>query len=414
MALLERQDGVPFAVYTYREVVMSKKASLLKQEFAMLSEEHGEYARIFVLPSGDYEAVFSKDSGYLLGETVWDYFSRPYDFIYCEALDDEYAILVVVRAGSVYLDARLPLAHLQDEFIALESGSNTYDIYISGNVPIAQQAEEHKFTFQEQFVKSFTVLEQPLFPILPVDEALKLIAFPAALAELQLGREKMPVYIVALIVGLATVASVYFLWPEKELPAPVKIIKPPPRDPYQAYKQTLKVPSAQDELTVLASTINNLFTVPGWRPTKIEFTQHVVTASLTSMGGDTNILLHWAQEHQADLQLHSNTATVVVDLLLNNRPPVQTIYNQQLLVSTVYDRLKLISTAPIAVGEQTATGNIAKTPLTITLNHVTTDMLVLYARSLGDLPVVVISGNLTVTDGLLSGKIDIEAIGANS
>ena len=113
MPQILRHDGVPFVVYTYRELVTAKKYSLLKRELEMLGREHGDNARFYVYPDGDLEAIFSKDAGYLLGENIWQHFGNPADLIYCEALaDGENALLVIVKQGSVYLDAQLPLTNL--------------------------------------------------------------------------------------------------------------------------------------------------------------------------------------------------------------------------------------------------------------------------------------------------------------
>ena len=63
-----------------------------------------------------YEVAFSPDPGYLFGESVWHYFKRPLDLVYCEAIPNtSEAILVIVKAGIVYLDGSFPLDSIFDE-----------------------------------------------------------------------------------------------------------------------------------------------------------------------------------------------------------------------------------------------------------------------------------------------------------
>ena len=77
MPQILRHDGVPFVVYTYRELVTAKKYNLLKRELEMLAREHGANARFYIYPDGDLEAIFSQEEGYLLGENIWQHFGNP-------------------------------------------------------------------------------------------------------------------------------------------------------------------------------------------------------------------------------------------------------------------------------------------------------------------------------------------------
>src|SRR5439155_12402343 len=116
-----------------------------------------------------YEVAFSQDAGYLLGETVWHYFKRPMDMIYCEAIPNTTeAILVIVKSGSVYLDGSFPLDSIAEELVIFLTQQNNFEIYLYGDVPISQEPEAGKFSFEAGSVKSFDALSKPVFPTLPL------------------------------------------------------------------------------------------------------------------------------------------------------------------------------------------------------------------------------------------------------
>ena len=200
MPIIEREDGINFAVYTYRELVLLKRASLLRQEIALLQKENGNYARFFEQDTGDIEVVFSQDKGYLLAESVWFYFDQPSDFIFCEALpDNKNAILVVARGGSIFLDSKVPIINLIDEFISLATSDNAYEIFVYGdNIPLAEQSSDETYAFPEDTVKSFTVLDNAVLPLLEPDEGLELLPVSEAFKELSAAKSKLPQTIIAI------------------------------------------------------------------------------------------------------------------------------------------------------------------------------------------------------------------------
>lgn len=120
MPVLIRDDGSQFITRAYRELLSAKKFALQKREVTLLERDNGSFVRLFRQSNGDIEAVFSHEQGYLLGETVWHFFENSDALIYCEILDGgEKAVLVVVRQGSVFLDAEISVSQIIDEFSAL-------------------------------------------------------------------------------------------------------------------------------------------------------------------------------------------------------------------------------------------------------------------------------------------------------
>ena len=75
------------------------------QRIRLLSEQNGQYILLSRFDEHAIEAVFSKESGYLLGETIWHYFDNPQYLIFCERLSKEnnQVLLVIIRDNEVYL-----------------------------------------------------------------------------------------------------------------------------------------------------------------------------------------------------------------------------------------------------------------------------------------------------------------------
>src|SRR5690349_14472679 len=118
MPYITREDGERFIIPSYRDVLSAKKPSLLRREVMLLSQNYGEYIALQRKNIQQYEVAFSNEPGYLLGESVWNYFKRPQDLIYCEAIPNTFeAILVIVKSGIVYLDGSFPLDVIVDELV---------------------------------------------------------------------------------------------------------------------------------------------------------------------------------------------------------------------------------------------------------------------------------------------------------
>src|SRR5579862_9218133 len=169
MPYITRDDGEHFVIPSYRDVLSAKQKSQLKKDILLLSQSYGEYITLQQKSPTQYEVAFSPDTGYLLGESIWHHFKRPPDMIYCEEVPGTTeAILVIVKNGSVYLDGSFPKESIPEELIIFLTQENHFEIYTYGDVTISQTPAEGKFSFESNSVKSFTVLDKPVFPTLPL------------------------------------------------------------------------------------------------------------------------------------------------------------------------------------------------------------------------------------------------------
>src|SRR5689334_4634429 len=167
MPYITREDGERFVIPSYRDVLTANQTNQLKREIKLLSQSYGEYITLQKKSATQYEVAFSTDTGYLLGESIWHHFKKPADMIYCEAIPNTTeAILVIVKSGSVYLDGSFPLDSIPEELIIFLTQQNHFQIYTYGDVPITETPESGKFSFEASSVKSFTILDKPVFPTL--------------------------------------------------------------------------------------------------------------------------------------------------------------------------------------------------------------------------------------------------------
>lgn len=416
MPILKRADGIQFVIHAYRELLQPAKASLLRSEIRMLAQNHGEYVRLFKLSSGEIEAVFSRDPGFLLGEAVWQYFGKPADLIYCEALSEiNVAALVIVRSGSVYVDSKISFANIQDELASIVMGDNQYAVYLYGDVPISQSKQRGKFVIDATQMTSFTLLEKPLFPVLPVNEDLQLQPLEFALRSDVIGRA-IPwrwVFIGASVVILGF--AVYY-WATTRTPPPkVQPLVPvaAPVDPYLSYKNALRTPAPEKQLAELAAVMNTVYLLPGWQVSSVTFQNGKYTISVTSVGGSMMVLNQWARNHGMRMMLSAAQVSLSLTTRLLSRAAPQTIYTLRPLVYYLIDRInQILPQRGITLGDINHYDNYKTANLALQLTNVAPSVLALIGRQFINLPVKITKIQVTPgKGGLLSGMVGITVLG---
>lgn len=415
MAVIRREDGVQFVVQSYRELLTQKNPALLKNEIRFIGKTNGDYARLFKQRENQFEAVFSRDPGYLLGETIWYHFGKPADLIYCEALPDEqHALVVIVRSGSVYLDAKLPLAGLQDEFISLATSNNRFVVYTSGDVPLVQNPEENKFAFEPQLIQAFNVLNEPLFPRLPVNDNLKLLSVDQAIKAQHLDKGLSP----ALMVAGLLVASIilYWLFSDKEQPLPQVTQAPVQQqviEPSALQAQQLQGPSPAQQLQVMANTITDLHGLAGWQPGMLDFDgSSSLNVQMQSVGGSATMLLQWAKAYGAKADLSSQGARIRFPVNLPGRTIMPSMMKEDEVSAGIVDRmLQTLPGRSVQINPPGSSGGLVEERLTVNFANISPTTLVLIGKQVEGLPVKLTKCSVNNADGLLSGQLELLVIG---
>lgn len=412
MSYITREDGERFVIPSYRDVITVKKPSLLRREILLLSESYGPYITLQRKSPTTYEVAFSPETGYLLGETVWDYFKRPSDLIYCEEIPNtSEAILVIVKSGSVYLDGSFPIDAIPDELLIFRTQKNDFDVYIYGNVPISEHADDFdKFTLDSDSIKSFNVLLEPIFPKLPTLKAFQLQVVETVLKSKGIGQfPTRSVVGLLLLLGLVWLGWYFISTHRNEIPQEYV----PKVNPYQAYLNLLKTPDPYEQVHWVSTKIKLLMNIPGWTIDSVDYADGKLTASVKSLGVRTNILFDWSVKNDAFIDITNTGIFLTMSHQFVNRPTPQTINPLNNVIATLIDSMSYINPGNnMSVGTSMSRGRFGERQLVINFSSVTYQTLDLIGEQFKNLPLVLNKISIKIDPtGTLSGAITLLAYG---
>lgn len=415
MATLRRDDGLQFIIRPYRELFSPDRASVLKRKIRTISQKQGENARVFKLDDGNLVVAFSYDTGFLLGETIWTYLNKPANLIYCEALPERrQALIVVVKNGAVFLDAKVSFTSLIDEFIALSINDDKYDIFVYGDVPLGETEAGGKYAFAARNVNSFNKLDEPLLTKLPVYEEAQLQPLDLALTSPHLGKSK----VVPIIIGCAIILAIFIAWriykaaPE-EIISDITLAKPEAIVmPYEQYYQALTTPAPQDQIVkmILLTQITHNF--PGWKLNTMTYDGVNYTFQFASNGGSIVQAQAWAKINNIDMKLQADSVTLTIPANLKNRPKFKIIYPLNEVMGVLIDGINRILTGKnVTFSDVITQGQYKEATVTINFSNTFPGMLILVGEELGRLPVTITAINMTSEKNLFSGTITLRVLG---
>ncbi len=410
MPYITREDGERFVIPSYRDVLSAKQKSVLKRDILTLSQSYGEYITLQRKNPTQYEVTFSTDTGYLLGESIWQFFKKPLDMIYCEAIPNtSEAILVIVKSGSVYLDGRFPVETIPEELVIFLTQQNNFEIYVYGDVPISQEPQEGKFAFETSSIKSFTVLEQPIFPTLPLYKIYQLQLVDQVLKAQGIGVFPTKQLVLALfVIGLGWLAWSYF-----SQPAPEVVEAPPEINPFQNYNTLLMSPAPDEVIHQIVNKINVMFTMPGWIPLRFDYIAGSLSVAVRSEGGLTQDLFKWAEEHEAGVSIKPEGMFVNLAIKTTNRPLPKQIYPITQVIGRFVDNLSYVYQGNrLQLSDVASKGVYSQVNVRLAVNNVTPSVLDLIGKQFQGLPFVLQNVSLTIDTGILSGTITFEALGS--
>lgn len=410
MPYITREDGERFIIPSYRDVLSAKKPTLLRREILLLCSSYGEYICLLRKNADQYEVAFSPDPGYLLGESIWHNFKRPLDLVYCEAIPNtSEAILVIVKAGIVYLDGSFPLDAIFDELVIFRTQQNNFDIYIQGDVPISQAPEEGKFSFDSSSVKSFSVLDKPIFPTLPVVKTFQLQLVETVLKAKGIGIFPLKkILTVCVVIGLLWMAWSYLSTHRKQLPQVVIRAT----NPYQLYLTTMTAPDPAEQVEWISRLLWKFTTIPGWTIDSIDFTNGLLRASVKSLGARTNILYDWADQNGAKVEVGQTGFFITITTQFEVRQPPTTISLLNDVVSKMIDSMSyVIPGNNLTIGTTIDRGKFGERQITISFNDVTPTTLNLIGQQLKNMPLVLTKVSIKIDGGNVSGTIILRALG---
>lgn len=411
MPYIVREDGEHFVIPSYRDVLTVKQMSALKKDILSLSQSYGDYITLQRKNANQYEVAFSPDTGYLLGESIWHHFRRPLDMIYCEMIPGTTeAILVIVKTGSVYLDGRFHVESIPEELIIFLTQQNNFEIYVYGDVPISQTPDDGKFSFEPTSVKSFTVLDKPVFPTLPLLKIYQLQLVEPVLKQNNIGVfPTKQIVLVVVFLGLLWMSYTYYEAQQEVVPeSTVEEV-----NPYQQYNAMLQSPDPAVELTLLANKLTVFYTLPGWEVSSIAYGKSTITASVKSLGGSMHGLMSWADSHDMQMNIKQEGVTLKLELDPESRDVPKTIYPIKNVIASIVDQLAgVLPGNVIKLGDFAKKGVYVDVLVTINFTDITPLTFSMIGQQLVGLPLVLQSTTFNMKDGIINGSITLDALGS--
>lgn len=455
MSVLVRDDGVRFVLRAYREQLARSKRSLLKQHLRFLAEQHGEYVHLSTSNTDPtyLNAVFSADSGFLLGEIIWQHLGQPGHLIYCERhpQDPYQTIIIVVIDHTIYLDTLVTDEEISSELLPLLTLTEPFVVITFGDVPlylseqktlaityesnpvllttaaesvsynednISYSLPENKsptsFLLPSTIVKHHIVLEKSIIPELSSRSEYELQLLPRVLTS-KLLSPSIPWALITVTSTLVVLLAIWFFYPTPpeqvtttSSPQPVVV------SPYSEFYQALNSPGSQTLVETLTTMINNLSSIPGWQLQTIDYDGNQSHITLLRLGGDIIWVNNFAKQNNYDITLTTNGADLTTHLELPLRVKPLQIYPAKQIMSFIDEHLsQVLDDDALFVSPAEIHGDAQQIKITLNLNGVSPALLLIIGRILGnDLPVAVDRVQLTEDDSnLLNGTIQFSVWG---
>jgi hypothetical protein len=332
------------------------------------------------------------------------------DMIYCETIPNTTeALLVIVKSGSVYLDGNFPLDSIPEELIIFLTQQNNFEIYTYGDVPISEAPESGKFSFESSSVKSFTILDKPVFPTLPRYKMYQLQLVDPVLKAQGIGVfPTKQILTVIIILGLAWMIWSYLTMQREEVVKPVEVNK------YQAFLTALNSPAPEKEVPALINLFRVLNTIPGWSLKEMKYANGSVTAAMISNGGTAQDLFAWGATNHISVAIKKDGMYLSTTLNLPKRPYPTKIYDLKKVMAAFIDKLAIVYPGNhLSMGDFSNRGVYTDVRFSIALDNITPLVLQLIGKQFEDLPFVLRDITLTAQAGsTINGLITIEALGS--
>lgn len=409
MPYITREDGEHFVIPSYRDVLSAKSKSQLKKDILLLSQSYGEYITMQKKNAMQYEVAFSPDIGYLLGETVWQKFKKPTDMIYCEAIPGvAEVILVIVKDDSVYLDGSFPIDNVSEELVVFLTQQAHFEIYTYGDVPISDSPEDGKFSFDQKSVKSFTVLDEPVFPSLPLIPNYKLQLVDTVLKAQGIG--VLPIKQIAIV--LLLLGGGYLFWSYTNKKPEETIVQAVQTNPYEGYITAMVSPLPDIEIANFAKQLNTVLLIPGWVIGDVTYSKGSMTAKVKSSGGKVEDLYAWGKKNNLEVKLDKDSYSITLksDLSMDDRS--NKINNLEEVIAVTIDNIASVYPGNhLKIAEIQDYKVYKQSKIELDLDSFAPMFIDLIAKQFKGLPYIVQDIKGTIDNGRFKGSITLTVLG---
>jgi hypothetical protein len=416
------KDAFDFVIASYRILLRKAKPRFeLKKELRQLAKEYGRFVVIRQTLEHDYEIIFAKEKGYLLGESVQEHFKSSKNFIFCEQLEEtEDCALVIVRGGAVVTGMVVNKNNVPEELTLTLSEEIKYDIYLYGqDIPFTEKAEEGKFSFPPQQINTFNHVSESVLNRLTKSKSLYLLPVDQAIKKSTIGKNP---FVPLIVLGVIAVIG-YTYWRIFVYQPPVteiKIVKVIMPNPYKDYKSALESPDPGKVMMLYLNNLRPYSLLNGWKITKFETSKLSLKTINFSFIRKKGLFSELAAQVRANskMKLSLKGRNVLATLDLSSKfPPNRTapkyIWRINKASATFADRLlSRLDNFTVTPKQSKSVGVFVKTQYNVAYTDWSIDQLAMMAATLYQLPITMTAFKAgQSSNGLWSGTITVEMIG---
>lgn len=411
MSALTRNDGTQFVIQAYRERLTFKKKASLAQKVRNISAQQGQFVRLLKRRNGEYETIFSENPGYLVGESIKNYFPKMKNLLFIEAWPEtENFLFVVIRNGHVFIDSLMTREDLSRELLPLTTLNIAFQVILSGRLPDEIINLDSGF-LPKKIVDTVEHLREPLLQKLPTPENVRLIPLPLALRNERLDNNTLFTTGAIITLFIAVVAS-GFIYLKHQQKKPAVIVNSQPVA-YEQYHRALDSPAPDELLGELVNVIETSWLIPGWRATGISQTPNRYELNVSTIDGSLTQLQHWAEKNHYQLFITSRGALLRRKTDIAKRQYKQPAQSLETIAANLIDETKKIAANPVITVKSVIQHRDARElPLAIDLDEIDPQQLVYLSQILVKMPVTLRKAQLAIrTSALLDSQIQLSVWG---
>ena len=324
--------------------------------------------------------------------------------------------MVIINDNNVFTDIIISDAQLKNELLPLTALKIPFQIVASGDSPLTNNPSEQTdeiFCFPKELTESFEHINAPLLPRLPTVPGVRLLPLPLALKSERLNNESFINTGILLLISLGVLVFIFFYFGDTQDSKAIitKTIKKVM--PYSQYYTALQSPTPGVIIQSSLKIVEMFYQLPGWQLTSFHQEGSRYTIDLKLTGGNLHQLQQWANDNKFSLHLNPRGIRLTSEIIAPTRKRINHIYSLTDITATLLDTINdMLTDISVNLIQTTAHAKSKSNLLQLNLNDVSPQQLVLLNKSLTNLPVVLNSIQLTLTqDSLLCGSIKLSVWG---
>lgn len=370
---IESDNGVRWVFQNHRDKFEPIRRNEIKAELRDNSTIFGDH--ICLKRYGkQMRLVANHEAGYILGETVRDFFEGEQHFVWCEQVDDGNSLIVVVSDGEVLLDARIPPAQIdQATMSAIANSSNPFNFFVWGDVPILRPNQLDtgmgRMAFSDSVIQTFNELEGPILNELEPNNDYMLVPLEQGIANADFGISKETLILLAIL--LAGAALFYedikglFITPQTQ--QTVEYV-----DPWSEYRQSLATPAPDELFHNAYLEWLTLTSMPLITPAELtlESGSYVVKVeqSMTESTGMSHFM-QWAENKGWTVMIQSGEIRMTKNSPVPSRGSADQVRDHGQQMGRFFDDLQYLMNGRVSVGSLNQLGNAYTSEITLEITE---------------------------------------------